>query len=58
MKTGGFRFARDEEPVGFVGHPQFEGEKTIAWLMNFLNAGSGQDGSKFAEHTANLGGGQ
>jgi hypothetical protein len=44
--------------VRFIGHPEFEKQYAIAWLVNLLNASTRQDGSDFAEHSFDFGGGQ
>jgi hypothetical protein len=39
MKTGGFRFAGNEQPVSLARHTQFEEQDAIAGLVDLLDAG-------------------
>ena len=54
MKSCRFRLARDEEPIGFSGHTNFEDQRPVCRLLNPLNPSVPQNRSDLFNHLSNI----
>ena len=54
MKSCRFRLARDEKPIGFSWHTNFEDQRPVRRLLNLLNPSVPQNRSDLFNHLPNI----